>query len=59
MTGNPACLGILGLLLAGPVVAQEHVSFPAQDGWIIHADLYGTGTRGVVGDETDAVSGVA
>lgn len=39
---------IAALVLAGLALAQEHVSFPAQDGWIIHADLYGKGDRGVV-----------
>ena len=34
--------------VAGVAAAQEPVSFPAQDGWVIHADLYGTGGRGVV-----------
>jgi pimeloyl-ACP methyl ester carboxylesterase len=29
---------------AGP----EHVSFPTQDGGVVHADLYGKGNRGVV-----------
>jgi pimeloyl-ACP methyl ester carboxylesterase len=29
-------------------LAQEHVSFPASDGWLIHAQLYGEGKRGVV-----------
>jgi pimeloyl-ACP methyl ester carboxylesterase len=36
------------LLLSMPTAAQQHVSFPTQDGWTIHADLYGTGDRGVV-----------
>jgi esterase/lipase len=36
------------LVLAGLTTAQEHVSFPTQDGWIIHGDLYGAGARGVV-----------
>ena len=35
-------------MLAGLAAAQEQISFPAQDGWIIYADLYGTGDRGVV-----------
>ena len=39
---------IAALTLAGLGAAQEQVSFPAQDGWIIYADLYGTGDRGVV-----------
>jgi hypothetical protein len=29
---------------AGP----EHVSFPTQDGGVVHADLYGKGDHGVV-----------
>ncbi|MBZ5591609.1 MAG: alpha/beta hydrolase [Acidobacteriia bacterium] len=41
-------VAIAALVLAGLTLAQEHVSFPAQDGWIIYADLYGTGDRGVV-----------
>ncbi len=36
------------LLLAGLGVAQEHVSFPTQDGGIVYADIYGKGERGVV-----------
>jgi pimeloyl-ACP methyl ester carboxylesterase len=36
------------VLLAGLTSAQSHVSFPTRDGWTIHADLYGTGDRGVV-----------
>jgi pimeloyl-ACP methyl ester carboxylesterase len=28
--------------------AQEHVSFPTSDGWLIHAHRYGEGKRGVV-----------
>jgi pimeloyl-ACP methyl ester carboxylesterase len=36
------------LLLTRITVAQEHVSFPTQDGGLIHADLYGKGDRGVV-----------
>lgn len=39
-------------LLAMPCVAssgaQEHVSFPTQDGGLVYADLYGQGERGVV-----------
>ncbi len=35
-------------MLTGVAVAQEHISFPTQDGGIIHADLYGNGDRGVV-----------
>jgi pimeloyl-ACP methyl ester carboxylesterase len=39
---------LLTFLLPALLAAQEHVSFPTEDGWIIHADLYGTGNRGVV-----------
>jgi pimeloyl-ACP methyl ester carboxylesterase len=35
-------------LLAGLAVAQEHVSFPTQDGGLVYADLYGKGDRCVV-----------
>ncbi len=35
-------------VLAGLTGAQERVSFPTQDGGLIHADIYGAGTRGVV-----------
>ncbi len=48
MTTKPAWIGIVTLTLAGMTAAQEPVSFPTQDGWIIHGDLYGTGDRGVV-----------
>ena len=36
------------LLLAGPVAAQESISFPTQDGGLVCADLYGEGDRGIV-----------
>jgi pimeloyl-ACP methyl ester carboxylesterase len=36
------------LVLAGPVAAQELVSFPTDDGGVVYADLYGCGERGVV-----------
>ena len=45
---KPAYATIAVLILAGPTSAQEHVSFPTQDGWIIHGDLYGTGDRAIV-----------
>jgi pimeloyl-ACP methyl ester carboxylesterase len=39
-------------LLSGTVCllasAQQHVTFPTQDGGLIYADVYGSGTRGVV-----------
>jgi pimeloyl-ACP methyl ester carboxylesterase len=41
--------GLLNALaLAGVAAAQQHVSFPTQDGGLIFADLYGHGERGVV-----------
>jgi esterase/lipase len=36
------------LLFSSFAAAQEHVSFPAPDGYRLHADLYGKGPRGVV-----------
>jgi pimeloyl-ACP methyl ester carboxylesterase len=39
---------LVPLLLATPLAAQEHVSFPTQDGGRICADLYGKGKRAVV-----------
>ncbi len=48
MTTKSACPAIAVLMLAGLTSAQEHVSFPTQDGWIIHGDLYGTGDRAIV-----------
>jgi pimeloyl-ACP methyl ester carboxylesterase len=36
------------LFLTGVAVAQEHVSFPTEDGGLVYADLYGKGDRGVV-----------
>jgi pimeloyl-ACP methyl ester carboxylesterase len=36
------------LTLAGLAAAQEHISFPTDDGGLIYADLYGSGERGVV-----------
>jgi len=48
MTMKPAYATIAVLILAGPTSAQEHVSFPTQDGWIIHGDLYGVGDRAIV-----------
>ena len=35
-------------VLAVPAAAQEHVSFPTQDGGTVYGDLYGSGDRGVV-----------
>jgi pimeloyl-ACP methyl ester carboxylesterase len=41
---------LLAATLAHPsgLQAQQHVSFPTQDGGLIYADLYGKGDRGVV-----------
>jgi dienelactone hydrolase len=36
------------LVLAAPAAAQQHVSFPTQDGGQVYADLYGHGNRSVV-----------
>jgi pimeloyl-ACP methyl ester carboxylesterase len=36
------------IMLASLAAAQEHVSFPTQDGGLIYADLYGKGDRAVV-----------
>jgi pimeloyl-ACP methyl ester carboxylesterase len=36
------------LLLARIAAAQEHVSFPTEDGGVVYADIYGKGERGVV-----------
>jgi pimeloyl-ACP methyl ester carboxylesterase len=41
-------LTLAGIILTGLAMAQEHVSFPTQDGGLIHADVYGKGDRGVV-----------
>ena len=36
------------LFLPGLAIAQEHVSFPTEDGGVVYADLYGKSERGVV-----------
>ena len=36
------------LLLAQFFAAQEHVSFPTEDGGVVYADIYGKGERGLV-----------
>ncbi len=45
-------LRILGLAVAAEVLVgcagPEHVSFPTEDGGVVHADMYGNGDRGVV-----------
>ncbi len=39
---------ILALFLSGVAAAQKTVSFPAEDGGLVYADLYGDGERAVV-----------
>ncbi len=39
---------VMALAFAGFTAAQEHVTFPTQDGGLIYADLYGKGDRSVV-----------
>ncbi|MGH9764425.1 MAG: alpha/beta hydrolase, partial [Blastocatellia bacterium] len=48
MTLKLLCASLLAPLLAGLAAAQEPVSFTTKDGWVIHADRYGTSNRGVV-----------
>jgi alpha/beta superfamily hydrolase len=36
------------VVLTRIAVAQEHVSFPTEDGGVVYADIYGKGERGVV-----------
>ena len=39
---------IVALVLATQSPGPEHVSFPTEDGGVVHADLYGSGERAVV-----------
>lgn len=39
---------LTALSMGGQLLAQEHVSFPTQDGGVVYADVYGKGDRGVV-----------
>jgi pimeloyl-ACP methyl ester carboxylesterase len=41
-------LTLAAVLVASLAAAQEHVSFPTQDGGLVFADIYGKGDRGVV-----------
>ncbi len=41
-------LFLAALLLPGLAVAQQHVSFSTQDGGVVHADVCGSGDRGLV-----------
>ena len=43
-----ARLLLLALGLVSFLPAQDHVTFPTEDGGLIYADVYGTGDRGVV-----------
>lgn len=52
-----ALMAVLGMVGGRPIYpappaagapAKQEVSFPAEDGWIIHADSYGAGSKGVV-----------
>jgi len=47
-------LTLIVLLFAGLALAQRHISFPAPDGYLLRADLYGKGPRGVVLAHADA-----
>jgi pimeloyl-ACP methyl ester carboxylesterase len=42
---RPALLGVAVCLLAS---AQQHITFPTEDGGLVYADVYGNGARGVV-----------
>jgi dipeptidyl aminopeptidase/acylaminoacyl peptidase len=39
---------IAAFVLTVQTASPEHVSFPTEDGGIVHADLYGRGDRAVV-----------
>jgi len=39
---------VAAVALTGLAAAQERVSFPTQDGGLVHGDLYGRGDRGVL-----------
>jgi len=39
---------LAAVALAGLAAAQEHVSFPTQDGGLVYADVYGKDDRGVI-----------
>ena len=41
-------LFLAALLLPGLAIAQQHVSFSTPDGGVVHADVYGSGDRGLV-----------
>jgi pimeloyl-ACP methyl ester carboxylesterase len=43
-----ALAGIMAFTFAVTATAQQHVSFPTQDGGVVFADVYGNGSRGVV-----------
>ena len=39
---------LLAFIFTGQGIAPEHVSFPTEDSGLVHADVYGSGNRGVV-----------
>lgn len=43
-----ALAAISAFAFAATATAQQHVSFPTQDGGVVFADVYGSGNRGVV-----------
>jgi alpha-beta hydrolase superfamily lysophospholipase len=45
---SPCRVLAVALFLTGIAAAQDHVSFPTEDGGLIQADVYGAGGRGVV-----------
>lgn len=47
-TAMASVVTLATLLAGGRLQAQERVSFPTEDGGVVHADLYGKGTHGVV-----------
>ncbi|HUJ20054.1 MAG TPA: alpha/beta fold hydrolase [Bryobacteraceae bacterium] len=49
MSGAPSLAVIAVFLTLTPIAAaQEHISFPTQDGGLVYADVYGRGDHGVV-----------
>jgi pimeloyl-ACP methyl ester carboxylesterase len=44
----PVLPTMLAVFLSSPTAPPQPVSFPTEDGWTIHADLYGAGQRAVV-----------
>ena len=48
VTARYLMIALVGFIVASGAVAQKVVSFPAADGGVVFADLYGSGDRGVV-----------